>query len=203
MADTRPLRPRLAASVLTIDRHDDNAARILMGKRSDGHIFMPGYHVFPGGGVERADYNGPAVLDDHQHSAVMRGLPSRAGANTAHAIARAALREMAEETGFAASDGTIPALYYLGRAITPPGQVRRYDTRFFIADSQDFLAASNLPDNELLQTGWVDLEQLDGLKIHRITAFMIGQARQYLAGERSALRPCAHTRYGKHYVRHE
>lgn len=202
MAERRTLRPRLAASLLTVD-HSAGEPRILMGRRSDAHVFMPGYHVFPGGGVERSDYRGPQILDDDQVAAVMRGLPVRATPNNAQTIARAALREMAEETGIVAKDDKPPSLHYLGRAITPPGQVRRYDTRFFIAERNGFQRSTSPPDNELLQLEWVPMSRLDGLKIHRITAFMLKQAQSFLEGNRTELRPCAYTRYGKHSVRSE
>lgn len=202
MAKGIVMRPRLAASILTIDKAG-STPRILMGRRSDAHVFMPGYHVFPGGGVERSDYQGQQVLNEDEVSALMRGLPARSTHNHAHTIARAALREMTEETGFAPKPAKQPTLHYLGRAITPPGQVRRYDTRFFIADRCDFDVTSTPPDNELLQLEWVCINALNGLKIHRITAFMLAQAQRFIDGETSAYRPCAHTSYGRHCVRHE
>jgi 8-oxo-dGTP pyrophosphatase MutT (NUDIX family) len=36
-------------------RRDRDGRRILMGRRSDAHVFMPGAVVFPGGKVDRAD----------------------------------------------------------------------------------------------------------------------------------------------------
>lgn len=202
MAKRPPMRPRLAATLLVID-HAGDSPRVLMGRRSDAHVFMPGFHVFPGGAVERADYRGAAVLDDVQAQAVLRALPLRAGHNTANAIARAALREMTEETGFTAHTDTVPTLHYLGRAITPPGQVRRYDTRFFIASRRDFSAAQSTPDNELLQLEWVDLELHDSLKIHHVTAFMAQQAKLFVRGQIAQMRPCLHTRHGQRHVRDE
>lgn len=202
MPDRKALRPRLAASLITIDQSGDTP-RILMGRRSDAHVFMPGYHVFPGGAVERQDYRGPDLLGPDEVDTVMRGLPARATANNAQTIARAALRETTEETGLQPKQVDTLTLHYLGRAITPPGQVRRYDTRFFITDRRNFDAASSAPDNELLALEWVDMAQLDGLKIHRITAFMLQQTHRFLTDGKPLMRPCAHTRYGKHCVRDE
>lgn len=202
MPDRKALRPRLAASLITIDQ-SGGTPRILMGRRSDAHVFMPGYHVFPGGAVERQDYRGLDVLDPAEVETVLRGLPARATANNAQTIARAALRETTEETGLQPKQVDTLTLHYLGRAITPPGQVRRYDTRFFIADRRNFEAASSAPDNELLALEWVDMAQLDGLKIHRITAFMLQQTHRFLTDGKPLMRPCAHTRFGKHCVRDE
>ncbi|MGB7433322.1 MAG: NUDIX hydrolase [Ahrensia sp.] len=202
MPKSTALRPRLAASLITID-HNDGTPLILMGRRSDAHVFMPGYHVFPGGGVERQDYRGADVLEPAEVECVLRGLPARATANTAQTIARAALREMTEETGFQAKNTDALRLHYLGRAITPPGQVRRYDTRFFISTRSNFEPAPSAPDNELLELEWVDIAQLDKLKIHRITAFMLQQTQRFLTAGKAAQRPCVHTRYGKQYIRDE
>ena len=53
------LRPRDAATLIIIDRRR-RSNKILMGRRHDGHKFMPGKFVFPGGRIEREDWSMPA-----------------------------------------------------------------------------------------------------------------------------------------------
>src|SRR5437879_4535917 len=48
------VRPRNAATLILIDR-STTPAKVLLGRRHDGHKFMPGKFVFPGGRVEPHD----------------------------------------------------------------------------------------------------------------------------------------------------
>ena len=50
----RALRPRDAATLIIVDREGPEP-RVLMGRRHEGHKFMPGKFVFPGGRVEPED----------------------------------------------------------------------------------------------------------------------------------------------------
>ena len=47
-------RPRDAATLILLDRAE-RAPRVLFGKRHDGHAFMPGMFVFPGGSYDAID----------------------------------------------------------------------------------------------------------------------------------------------------
>ncbi|MEM1148553.1 MAG: NUDIX hydrolase, partial [Pseudomonadota bacterium] len=47
-------RPRDAATLILV-RRDQAQARVLMGKRSGRHDFMPDKYVFPGGRVDPQD----------------------------------------------------------------------------------------------------------------------------------------------------
>ncbi|HRE19958.1 MAG TPA: NUDIX hydrolase, partial [Rhabdaerophilum sp.] len=136
-----------------VDR-SGSAPRVLMGKRHEGHKFMPGMFVFPGGRAERSDAAVPVaseLLPVVQTSLMARC--QRATAARARRLALAAIRETFEETGFviglpglAAANGKGPwneflstghlpdlgSIRFLARAITPPGRTKRFDTRFFV-----------------------------------------------------------------------
>lgn len=133
------LRPKDAASILLMDRSTPTT-RVLMGKRSSAHVFMPDVYVFPGGKRDRPDRALPFTAD--LHPVVIDNL-KRASSKTishvgARALALAALRELHEETGLrfqgdvdGGSGPDLSCLRFIARAITPPGRIRRYDTRFF------------------------------------------------------------------------
>ena len=53
-ASSANLRPRDAATIILIDRSGD-VPKVLLGRRHNGHAFMPGKFVFPGGRVEPQD----------------------------------------------------------------------------------------------------------------------------------------------------
>lgn len=148
------VRPRKAATIILVD--DESAdVRILMGERNKNLKFMPGALVFPGGAVDKKDAHVPVSSQLHGDTCkqLMRHITPRAGKLAAKALAVAAVRELAEETGllighkstgiepsrlppeFAAQQflPDISGLRLLARAVTPPGLSRRYDTWFFIA----------------------------------------------------------------------
>ena len=58
----KSLRPRDAATLILI-RRDGPKPRVLVGKRSQKHAFMPEKYVFPGGGVDAADSRAPAISE--------------------------------------------------------------------------------------------------------------------------------------------
>lgn len=74
-------------------------------------------------------------------------------------------------------------LRYFARAVTPPRQVRRFDTRFFIAfrDTLPNEAAQELiPSGELEDLDWVPLDQVDKLPMAPITPVILNEARSLL-----------------------
>src|SRR6266436_2715476 len=85
-ADTRPARPRDAASLILL-RDGARGLEVLIGRRGKGARFMPGRYVFPGGRV---------TADD---SRPWRGEAGATEAPALLALKRAALRETFEETG--------------------------------------------------------------------------------------------------------
>lgn len=166
-----PLRPVDAASVVLIDRRAGEF-RVLMGKRSSRHVFMPEVYVFPGGRRDRSDSRVPVAAPLHQAAAewLMRKTPSRTSEATVRGLGVAALRELHEEAGLAvgaAADnaaGGLPfrpdlsGLRFFARAITPPGQTRRFDTRFFalFADEARIDPDATQDSHELSDLQWID-----------------------------------------------
>ncbi len=204
----RPLlRPRDAGTLIVVDR-TGGTPRLLMGRRSAGHVFMPGHYVFPGGRVDPSDLRLAAsfTLPDDALSRLCAGPPSRFDARRATAVALAAIRETFEETGAmigARGDLARPSGYWshfaerairpapeslvpLARAITPPGPPRRYDTRFFCVDAAALssgLLPSELPTDELEEVGWFDLQEIKRLQLATITARILDDLEQRLADD--------------------
>ena len=152
------LRPVDAATLIIIDRKP-KVPKVLMGKRHEGLKFMPGKFVFPGGRIEAGDRSMAVTgaLHPRAEQALMAKV-TRPSTQRCRALALAAIRETFEETGlllgtkdYGGPDkvpagtawsgfqerGVFPdleALHFIGRAITPPKRVRRFDTRFFAVD---------------------------------------------------------------------
>ena len=91
--------PKDAATLILIDRSGAEP-KVLLGKRHDRHVFMPGKVVFPGGGVDPSDERMP-VARELDKQAEMRLLQRYPEGNPvrARALALAAIRETCEETG--------------------------------------------------------------------------------------------------------
>ena len=174
-----PAKPSDAATLMLLDRKG-GVYRVLMGRRHKLHAFMPGQFVFPGGRTDAAD-KGLDVASD-LHSDEMAKLLAGAGRTSrarARSILLSAIRETYEEAGLLIGErGTFasdraewqafaqhhvrPALGCLriiARAITPPGRVRRFDTRFFAAWRDDVAVelAEGGPTNELEQLVWLPI----------------------------------------------
>lgn len=194
-----------AASLVLIDRRQDEP-RILMGRRSAKHKFMPSYYVFPGGRVDYSDRFAPFARDYAQDTLdlLMQQMRGRATALRARMMGIAAIRETYEEAGLMLGGKTAPArrpaqaawqaffeaglmpdlspLSYIARAITPPGQNRRFDTRFFMADADAFPSGQTpRSSDELEDVQWVRLGDIDALPLHFITRRIIMAVEQVLA----------------------
>lgn len=188
------LRPRDAATILLFDRSGSGNLRVLMGKRGKQHAFMPEYFVFPGGRRDRGDSLQP-VSGELQPAVTARlSIPSDAGSERrARGLAVAALRELWEETGLAVGtlqdrhDGAtlvpdLSTLRYIARAITPPGNVRRFDTRFFstFADEADVDPGAICDSSELTELQWLDIQSLSDLKMPPITRAILEDAKNLI-----------------------
>ncbi|MBV0890413.1 NUDIX domain-containing protein [Paracoccus sp. Z118] len=201
---------RDAASVLVIDRRAKGGPAVLMGMRGAGAAFMPSKYVFPGGAVDPGD----ALIECAAPDPTCLGrldahLRAESGAR-GPAIAAAALRELAEETGLLVGEpgraarnwpeyeraGMTPdpsALIYVFRAITPPGRPRRFDARFFMIDAvniagdiHDFGNASD----ELSHLHWVGLSEARRLNLPFITEVVLAEVQALIATARGGpLRP--------------
>lgn len=195
MTTEPPIRD--AATVIVL-RREAGETRVLMGMRGAKAVFMPSKFVFPGGAVDADDAETPlaqGLRDDCR-----RRLSDPDGNTNPDAIAVAALRELAEETGLLigkpgpsalpgyAEAGLMPdasALRYLFRAITPSGRPRRFDAHFFIADAarvhgdpDDFSAACD----ELSHLHWVALSEARNLDLPFITEVVLAELSQLIAG---------------------
>ncbi|MDZ5696368.1 NUDIX hydrolase [Chelativorans sp. M5D2P16] len=191
VAAARVLRPRDAATLILLDRCA-GGLRVLMGRRHMRHAFMPGRFVFPGGRTDPADSRIRVAHPLHPaEEAKLIGPGNRVTAARARALALSAVRETYEETGilighkapFAtrsphwqgfAEHGIKPSLdglRYIARAITPPGRVRRFDTRFFAIWREDVALelAEGGPTDELEEIAWLTLDQARSADIPIIT----------------------------------
>jgi 8-oxo-dGTP pyrophosphatase MutT (NUDIX family) len=190
--------PRDAATLMLIDRSGPKP-KVLLGRRHAGHKFMPGRFVFPGGRIEALDRVMSAVSDLHPDTE--KKLLERVkapGDAFARATALAAVREMAEETGFLlgtkrddapAVPGDIWAefakarvhpdlaqIHFIARAITPPRRPRRFDTRFFTTDATSIahkIEGVVGPDSELVELAWVPIEEATHLDMPTITEVVL------------------------------
>jgi len=196
------VRPRDAATMIIIDRAGP-APCVLLGRRHAGHKFMPGKFVFPGGRVEPIDrrMGAQSPLDPQVEARLMRRTqrPSR---HKARAFVLAAIRETFEETGlmlgakigstsrdpirspgspwdaFPAA-GVAPdlaAVHFVARAITPPGRLKRFDTRFFAVDAGAIAARQEGvvgPDTELTELVWLPIAEASRLDMSAITTAVL------------------------------
>ena len=195
---TTGIRPRNASTIVLVDRSEHHP-RILMGKRHRSLAFMPGALVFPGGRVDPTDGSIPAADDlapgtRRKLLAHMQINPSPRGAR---ALAMAAVRELAEETGlllgkrgaeFATMNAdwkmfrdedvapAISGLRLLSRAVTPPGPPRRFDTWFFLAPAEEVAhgpAGGFTPCGELEELRWIRPEDAMDGETREITRVML------------------------------
>lgn len=190
------------AATLILLRREGDQTRILMGQRGRGAAFMPSKFVFPGGALDAGDH---ALAAEFSASAEDRDALVRSSARNVEpsALALAAIRETWEETGLLlgapdprAKDlaakapaewrgffekGLIPAtehLRFIFRAVTPPGRPRRFDARFFIAESTlihgdaDKLTES---DGELAHLSWLTLAEARQLDLPFITEVVLAE----------------------------
>ena len=205
---TRAARPRDAATLVLV-RRAAGGAEILMGRRRQDHVFMPNVFVFPGGRVDRADARIRAAteLRDEIRDRLVKSCSMR----RARTLALSAIRETAEETGLLVGvradieqkddvawawrafsrAGLAPALDsldYVARAITPPGNPRRFHARFFVTDGAK--AHGTLRgDGELDELDWIPVDGVKELPTAWITRFVANEVRQRLDGGPARGRP--------------
>jgi 8-oxo-dGTP pyrophosphatase MutT (NUDIX family) len=204
------VRPKDAATLILVDR---TAAKpkVLLGRRHQNHKFMPGKFVFPGGRMEPIDRKMARIahLDPHVEDWLMRGV-QRANPRRARALVLAAIRETFEETGLllGIAKTSLPAepaltasamwtalaqaginpdlgnIHFVVRAITPPGRSRRFDTRFFTADSATVthrLEGIVGPDSELVELVWVPIDEAKRLDMPAITGVALDELERRVA----------------------
>src|SRR3981189_1804591 len=86
-------RPVDAATLILVDR-TATMPKVLVGKRHDKVVFMPGKFVFPGGRVDKSDNRIPvaAPISQELEANLMKGSP-KTPLSRARALAIAAIRE--------------------------------------------------------------------------------------------------------------
>jgi 8-oxo-dGTP pyrophosphatase MutT (NUDIX family) len=199
------LRPKDAATLIVVDRAGP-VPKVLLGKRHHGHKFMPGKYVFPGGGLEPADKRVPVArgLDPHAEASLMREVKHPSPVK-ARALALAAIRETAEETGLilgvpgpAATmpDGhwamftkarilpDLSAVHFIARAITPPRRPKRFDARFFAVDASAIAHRIDGiigPDAELVDLVWMPIAEARQLDMPVITGVVLEELEMRVA----------------------
>lgn len=204
------VKPKPAGTLLILDEQNGRP-HVLMGRRHKAHIFMPDVFVFPGGRVDRPDNHAP-FYDDLTAPTLQRlmssGLRSLATHRRARAFALAAIRETFEEVGMLIGEpavdkttatnkawitflehGLVPdlkPLRYVARAVTPPGLIRRYDTRFFtVPRAAISLELPDSPTDELSELSWIPLDHTDGYKVPNITKLVLDDVSARVAAEGS------------------
>lgn len=196
-------RPRDAATLILLDGNG-SAAKVLMGRRHSRHAFMPGKLVFPGGRTDNSDGFVAPAEGLHAFELAKLCAACRISERRARSIALSALRETYEEAGLLigrsgafstksedwqgfADNGVQPALSGLrlvARAITPPGRVRRYDTRFFAARRDDVaIALPQRPTDELEDVEWLSLDEAKRADIPAITKMVLEGLEERLSAD--------------------
>lgn len=111
------------AATVVVARDGAEGIEVLLLRRAAQAVFVGGAHVFPGGAVD------PGDGDD---------------------LRRTAVREAEEEAALRLDPAD---LRFLARWVTPPGQPRRFDTRFYVAaEPAGQLAACD--GSETVECGW-------------------------------------------------
>ena len=190
-------KPRSAASLVLLKK-TKKEIKVLLGKRSNKTRFMPGAWVFPGGVLDKNDYKTKKFT--HLNPDIISRLAISNNINKANALALAAIRETAEETGLLLGKNKknisynnnieegngvvimqklnlvpdLSKLSYLGRAITPTFSPIRFHARFFLADASD-LSGKITTTNELVEIEWISLKKATKLPMADVTEFMINE----------------------------
>jgi 8-oxo-dGTP pyrophosphatase MutT (NUDIX family) len=117
--------PTPASTVVVLRPGVDAPFEVLMVRRHDRVAFMAGAYVFPGGRVDPGDHESTPPDAGRRASRFADLTAAEEGA-----YRRAASRELEEEAGVRLSpDRLTPFAHW----VTPEVEIRRYDTRFFLA----------------------------------------------------------------------
>lgn len=198
--------PRDASTLIILDGKGPNA-KMLMGRRHEGHKFMPGLFVFPGGRVDRHD--GSVMSGDELHAVtekkIVDNLRNRPTQRRARALGLACIRETYEEAGlllgeadgaFAAKHDdwqafenlgitpTLSPLRLIARAITPPGRTRRFDAWFFVTQASHIAHAmpeGTGPSGELQDLHWLTIDDAKQLELPVITVTVLDELKKRLS----------------------
>ncbi|MGE0461664.1 MAG: NUDIX domain-containing protein [Vicinamibacterales bacterium] len=147
MSERRIAELRPASTVVVLRPSAEGSVEVLLVKRNDRVAFMAGAYVFPGGRVDEADR---AVAPDgrflHEPSRFQDLSPAEE-----HGFRVAAVRELAEEANVVIGvDDLVPFAHW----VTPEIEIRRYDTRFFLAVMPAGQEARH-DDGEMTELAWL------------------------------------------------
>ena len=156
MSDAAPNTPRFRDSAAVVLVRGEGAAReVFWALRSDAVSYMPGFHGFIGGSVDRDDTALPltgasddgdralracAIREAFEETGVLLALDPAAPAPDAATLAAARTRLLANEASFAALVAEhgwrfrAEALTFAGRWQTPVFASMRFDTVFWLAE---------------------------------------------------------------------
>ena len=206
--------PKDASTLIILDGEGPNA-KMLMGRRHEGHKFMPGLFVFPGGRVDRFDGSVAASSELHPviEDKIVRTLRGKPTNRRARALALASIRETYEEAGLLLGEkddagfearhedwkafsnlGVTPTLDHLrlvARAITPPGRTRRFDAWFFATQVEHIahrLPEGTGPSGELQDLHWLTIDEAMNLELPVITVTVLKELKDRLTRD-PKLRP--------------
>ncbi|MEM8750112.1 MAG: NUDIX hydrolase [Pseudomonadota bacterium] len=198
--------PRDASTLIILDGKGPDA-KMLMGRRHEGHKFMPGLFVFPGGRVDKTDGSVPSHDELHPviEDKILRTLRRKPTRRRARALALASIRETYEEAGiflgskteqgFGYGHGdwkafgdlgitpTLSPLRLIARAITPPGRNRRFDAWFFATQASHIahtLPEGKGPTDELQDLHWLTIEEALKLELPVITVTVLKELQARL-----------------------
>lgn len=187
-----------AASVILIRNKKSNPS-VLMGQRGKDAAFMPNKFVFPGGAVEKEDFQ---INSFKRLNATCNArMTYQCSGDLVLALTIAAIRELFEETGIIVGikekwAGKIPTEWkqfadlgfvpdasnfqFVFRAITPPGRPRRFDARFFYLDADSLSASTNLDDfsrasDELSHLQWIPIQEVRKFDLPFITEVVFAE----------------------------
>jgi 8-oxo-dGTP pyrophosphatase MutT (NUDIX family) len=176
-----PVRPQHAATLVAW-RRGPSGVEVLMGRRAAHHRFVPHHYVFPGGRVDRADYE--LVARSALRPPVLHKLCASCDRRLAHALAVTAVRETWEETGLllgTVRDGALlPDLQHLDyvlRAITPAQSPMRFHARFFVVEARH-LSGTLQGNGELLDLAWRPVAECLKLPIVDVTEYFLGRLQE-------------------------
>ena len=187
-----------AASVILIRNSKSNPS-VLMGQRGKNASFMPNKFVFPGGAVEKNDFQVNSFKQLNVNCTAR--MTYQCNEDLVFALSVAAIRELFEETGIIVGykkkwTGVIPPEWkpfaklglvpdasnfkFVFRAITPPGRPRRFDARFLYLDADTLSEEINLEDfsgasNELSHLQWIPIHEVRKFDLPFITEVVFAE----------------------------
>ena len=170
-----------------------------MGRRHDGHKFMPGLFVFPGGRVDSHDGSVPAarelhpVVEDKIFRQFARQAVSASGPRTRTGRDPRNLRRSrtvcsgekrwgdllpniptGRRSAIWVVTPTLDPLRLVARAITPPGRTRRFDAWFFVTQASHIAhRLEQRPTDELQDLHWLTIESALQLELPVITVTVL------------------------------